>query len=90
MANKVKEHIGFHYLLGEIMLRTLILLKLKIFCKKYLAKSQINPSLTTYLEYNLMTLSLYRFHKICVAERYLLVYTYIFSPKDYNKNYKIK
>ena len=32
---KVKEHIGFHYLLTEIQLYTLILLELNIFLKKY-------------------------------------------------------
>ena len=32
---KVKQHIRFHYLLTEIQLSTLILLKLSIFLKKY-------------------------------------------------------
>ena len=33
MTNKVKEHIGVHYLLTEIRLSTLIHLELKLFLK---------------------------------------------------------
>ena len=32
---KVKEHTGFHYLLTEIEMYTLIILELNIFLKKY-------------------------------------------------------
>ena len=35
---KVKEHIGFRYLLTEINLHTLILLELNMFFNKYWAK----------------------------------------------------
>ena len=38
MTEKVKEHVGFHYLLTEIQLHTLILLELNIFLKRYLKK----------------------------------------------------
>ena len=33
MTNKAKEHIGFHYLLAEMQLCTLILLEMNIFLK---------------------------------------------------------
>ena len=56
MTNKVKERIRFHYLLTEIQLFTLILLGLNIFHKNYWAKSKINQTLRTYLEYNMLTL----------------------------------
>ena len=56
MTSKVKELIGFHYLLTEKHLCTLILLELNISLKKYSTKSKVNPSHTTYLEYNLMIL----------------------------------
>ena len=49
----VKEHIGFHYLLIEVQLYTLILLELNIFLKKY---SKINQLLTIYLEYKILNL----------------------------------
>ena len=56
MTKKVKELIGFHYLLTEIQLYTLILLELNIFHKKYETKSKINQLLTIHLEYKIMIL----------------------------------
>ena len=53
---QVKKHIGFHYLLTQIELCTLILLELSMFLKMYQTKSKINLSLTTYEEYNLIIL----------------------------------
>ena len=53
MMKIVKEHIGFHYLLIEVQLYTLILLELNIFLKKY---SKINQLLTIYLEYKILNL----------------------------------
>ena len=53
---QVKKHIGFHYLLTQIQLCTLILLELSMFLKMYQTKSKINLSLTTYEEYNLIIL----------------------------------
>ena len=53
---QVKKDIGFHYLLTQIQLCTLILLELSIFLKMYQTKSKINLSLTTYEEYNLIIL----------------------------------
>ena len=47
MANKVKEHIEFHYLLTEIRVCALILLGWNIFYKKYLEISKTNLSLIT-------------------------------------------
>ena len=49
----VKEQIGFHYLLIEIQLYTLILNKL---LNNYQTKSEINPLLTMYLEYKIINL----------------------------------
>ena len=51
MTNKIKDQIGFHYLLIIIWLHEFILLQLSMFHKK---KSKINPSLTVYLEYKMM------------------------------------
>ena len=42
MTEKVNEHTEFHYLLTEIQLRTLVLLELNIFPKKYSTKSKTN------------------------------------------------
>ena len=56
MTKKAKEHIGFHYLLTEIQLYTLILLGLNKFFKKYQTKSEINQLLTIHLEYKIMIL----------------------------------
>ena len=56
MIKIVREHIGFHYLLIEIQLYTLIVLELNIFFKKNLKKSNINDLLTKYLEYTIMNL----------------------------------
>ena len=46
---KVKEYIGFHYLLIKTLVYTLILVELNIFYKKYSRKSKINLSFTVYL-----------------------------------------
>ena len=46
---KLKEQIGFHYLLTEILLFTLI-----FFGIEYNAKSKVNQLLTIYLEYKIM------------------------------------
>ena len=43
---KVNKHIGFHYLLMEIQLYTLILLESNMFLKKYKTKSKLNQLLT--------------------------------------------
>ena len=51
---EVMKHTGFHYLLIELQLYTLILLELNIFHKKYYTKSKINQLLTIYLEYKKM------------------------------------
>ena len=53
---KIKEDIGFHYLLTEILMHTLILVELIIFQNKYDTKSKINQLLTRYLEYNIINL----------------------------------
>ena len=53
---KVKEQIGFYYLLTEIQLYTLILLESDIFHKKHQTKSKINQLLRIYLEYKTMIL----------------------------------
>ena len=42
---KVKEHIGFLYLLTETQLCTFILLGFHIFHKKYWGKLKINPKI---------------------------------------------
>ena len=42
MIKIVKEHSGFHYLMIEMQLHTLILLELNIFVWKYKKKSEIN------------------------------------------------
>ena len=42
MTEKVNEYTEFHYLLTEIQLRTLVLLELNIFPKKYSTKSKTN------------------------------------------------
>ena len=54
MTNKVKEHTGFHCLLTEIQLGTLIILGFNIFHNKYYTKSKINLSHKIYLEYKIM------------------------------------
>ena len=46
---KLKEQIGFHYLLTEILLFILIFIGIE-----YNAKSKINQLLTIYLEYKIM------------------------------------
>ena len=56
MTNKVKKHIWFHYLLAKIQLYNYIILELNIFRKKFEARSKINLSFTTYLEYKMMIL----------------------------------
>ena len=76
MKNKIKERIGFHYLMAEIQPCTLILLESNIFHKIYKIKSKINPSLTTYLEYNLIILlrvdfTEYKFH---IIDNYRLIF----------------
>ena len=53
---KVKEHIGFHYLLTEIQLYTLILLELNILLKKYLTIRYKSINISIYLEYKMMIL----------------------------------
>ena len=55
MIKTVKEHSGFHYLMIEMQLHTLILLKLNIFVWKY-KKIRDKSLLTIYLEYNIMNL----------------------------------
>ena len=52
---KVKEHIGFHYLLSKIQLYTLILLEFNIFLK-YQTKSEIIQLHTLYSEFKKMNL----------------------------------
>ena len=52
----VKEQIGFHYLLIEIQLYTLIFLGLNKLLNNYQTKSEINPLLTMYLEYKIINL----------------------------------
>ena len=53
---KVKEQIGFHYLLIEIQVYTLIFLGLNKLLNNYQTKSEINPLLTMYLEYKIINL----------------------------------
>ena len=52
----VKEQIGFHYLLIEIQLYTLIFLGLNRLLNNYQTKSEINPFFTIYLEYKIINL----------------------------------
>ena len=52
----VKKQIGFHYLLIEIQLYTLIFLGLNKLLNNYQTKSEINPLLTMYLEYKIINL----------------------------------
>ena len=52
----VKEQIGFHYLLIEIQLYTLIFLGLNKLLNNYQTKSEINRLLTIYLEYKIINL----------------------------------
>ena len=52
---KVKEHIGFHYLLSKIQLYTLILLEFNIFLK-YQTKSEIIQLHKLYSEFKKMNL----------------------------------
>ena len=54
MSNKIEIQIGFHYLLTEMQLCTLIILEFYVFWKKVLIKPKVNQSLAAYLEYNLM------------------------------------
>ena len=53
---KIKEDIGFHYLLTEMQLYTLILLELNILLKKYWTKLEVNQLLSIYLRYKIMNL----------------------------------
>ena len=53
---KVKEQIGFHYLLIEIQVYTLIFLGLNKLLNNYQTKSEINRLLTIYLEYKIINL----------------------------------
>ena len=53
---KVKEQIGFHYLLIEIQVYTLIFLGLNKLLNNYQTKSEINPLLTMYLENKIINL----------------------------------
>ena len=53
---KIKEDIGFHYLLTEMQLYTLILLELNILLKKYWKKLEVNQLLSIYLRYKIMNL----------------------------------
>ena len=56
MANKVKEHIGFHYLLTEMQPCTFMFFGIEYIPQDLLNKIKKNESLITYLEYNLMIL----------------------------------
>ena len=88
---KVKGNIGFHYLLIEIQLYTLIILELNIFLKKVLNKIR-EKSIT----HNIFRIPsddsiICGFYCIALIEymlsgRNLLDYTHLFSPNDYKKN----
>ena len=73
MTNNVRERIGFHCLLTEIRLCSLILLELNIFRNNYETKAKTNQS---YLEYNLMIL-------LCVDFVVSLFIEYINAGKNF-------
>ena len=81
----------------EILQFTSILLRFNIFLKRCETKSKINPSLTTYLKYNLIfivIILMFEFYCIAfrehvIAAKCLLDYANLSSPNDYQYNDKI-
>ena len=81
----------------EILQFTSILLRFNIFLKRCETKSKINPSLTTYLKYNLIFIAIIlMFEFYCIAFREHVItakcfldYTNLSSPNDYQHNDKI-
>ena len=67
------------------------LLESNIFFKMHQAKSKINPSLTTYLEYNMILFCVDFIVSLqnMTAGKTLLNYTNLFFPNDYQQNDKI-
>ena len=87
MTKIVKEHIGFHYLLIEIQLYTLILLEV---LNKIRHKSITHNIFR--IQDNESTMSGFYciiFIKYMVAGKTLLDYADLFSPSDYKKNDEI-
>ena len=88
MIKILKEHIGFHYLLIEIQLYTLILLELNVFLKD---KSINTHNIFTIQDNDYIICGFYciTFTEYMLAGKHLLNYTNLFSLNNYKKNDKI-
>ena len=92
MTKKVREHIGFYYLLLKILLLTLIPLK-------YIPQDVLNKIRDKYIMHKIFSIQdddsimfgLYcsAFIEYMIAEKTLLDYTKLFSPNDDEKSDKI-
>ena len=94
MIKKVKEDIGFHYLLTETQLYTLI-----IFGNEYVPQEAFSKIENKSIIHNIFRIEdddsvMCGFYCICFIEymlagKTLLDYTNLLSPNDYKKNDKI-
>ena len=91
MIKIVKEPIGFHYLLIEIQLYTLILLELNIFHKNKIRDKSITHNIFRIQDNESIMCGFYYivFIEYILAGKTLLDFTNLFSPIDYKKNNKI-
>ena len=94
---KVKEHIGFHYLLTKIQMCTF--LKLSIFEIEYILQEVLNKIKDKFTKHNIFRIPpndsiicgfyCIAFIEYKLAEKKLLDYTNLLPPNDYQKNDKI-
>ena len=93
MIKIVKEYIGFHYLLIEIQLYTLVLLELNIFLKKYykFKDKSITHNIFRIQDNESIMCGCYciTFVEYILAGITLLNSTNLFFPNDHKKNDKI-